>query len=145
MASAGLGCRGRLHKAARFGHEQGGINGLQEDAVRTGFDGAIRILPIVISGDREDAHTAGPRVGAKPPTELDAVEARHGNVGDHQVRCGFNGLGEGLEAVVRFVSVESVGRKQAGVEMARLGIVLDEQYPRRLRRVRGIGWPSRHA
>ena len=101
---------------------------LVEDAVGSGQHRAIAIVTIVIAGDGEHGNAAGPGVGAETAAQLDAVDAGHGNVREHQVREQREKFLERLEAVVRAFGAEPVMGECVDEEMPRFGIVLDDEH-----------------
>ena len=131
-----VGGAGRVPLGAGDGGEQLlGLEGLGEHGGGAELEGALDVAFAVVGGDDDERGAGVAGVLADGVDELEAVDVRHVDVGDHEVVVGARHQAQGVEAVADLIDDVVAGRLEHGAhEGAHGGGVLDEKYPDRHRR-----------
>jgi hypothetical protein len=108
---------GKRVAAARF----------DQHVIRAGGPSAILVLAIAITGDRQERNVPGARVGAEAPAQLEAVDARDGDVGEDESGDILDGFVERLQSIVSLVGPQPDALQHKTIELSRLHIVFDDE------------------
>src|SRR5436190_1502738 len=81
--------------------ERGEIDGLHEVMVEAGFAREAAVLVLAPSGDGDEHGIARPRFAAQAPRGIVAVQARHADVEEDDLRLEFLRFGKTRDAVER--------------------------------------------
>ncbi len=79
-------------RVARFGQDIDNATAARE---------GLRLSLVVGGGVEDDRHVVALAVFAQPPDELEAIDRRHQNVADHEVRVVLRDLGQRLVSIGR--------------------------------------------
>jgi hypothetical protein len=111
-------------RGERLGQHRGGAE----------LEGALDVAFAVVGGDDDERGVGVAGVLADRPDELEAVDVRHVDVGDHEVVVGPREQAQRVEAVLDLVDGVVAGGLEDGADERSHGLgVLDEQYPDRHR------------
>jgi hypothetical protein len=69
----------------------------------------------------------GARVGAEAPAQLEAVDARDGDVGEDESGDILDGFVERLQSIVSLVRPQADALQHKAIELSRLHIVFDDE------------------
>ena len=114
-------------KPARLADDQLGFAGFDEDMIRAGLEGAIRVAAIAVAGNREHRNVSSADVGAQALAQLNPVDAGHRDVRQDEIRSHRECLFEGLMAVVGLCDSKPAPHQRFSVETTCVEVVFDDE------------------
>ena len=128
-----------LQQRRRTDAELGRVDGLRDEIVGSGLDRAQSILPAHHGGDHDHGDVAAARILTDAATDLEAIQARHHDVEQHQIDAELK-FGEPFDAVARRLGVVPQRLDQHLRDLPRDIIVVYDEDAAAL-----VGWRMTHA